>query len=490
MHERKFKPLFVATAFLIIPNLYIDLVHVSAQPVPPSPLHSSNPSARLYDDTIIVKYRETSLQAGDPSQRKAKMDDIAAGLLGQHGVTAVRTLPILGIQRFRLGPGQSLNAKILALRNNPHVAIAEYNYRIISHQSPNDPRWTSGILWGLGKINMQEAWQVAHNGKNIVVAVIDSGIDYLHPDLAPNMWMDGSMYGRNTCAGDFNPMDTVGHGTMVAGVIGAKGYNSYGSVGVNWDVKIMAVKFLCENDPNLGVPVGSLADAEEAIEYAISSKANIINASWRVIPPISASDIQTLETAVRRTNCEGDNLPAGCRPALFVAAAGNGVYFGESLNSDDNPVYPANFSISNIVAVAATDWNDNLWTNSHYGIVSVPIAAPGVNIESTTLHTVGDGFSALDGTSMAAPHVAGCAALLQAQCLRCSGSMLSIPDLKTKIFGTATNVANLNSQIQGGRRLNCGQALKQAPTCGLFNIDVNPNPTNAAPSVPTGLTVR
>jgi subtilisin family serine protease len=453
--------------------------------------HSSNPSAELFDNTIIVQYKESSLQTQNPALRKSKMNDIAIGMLAQLNVTAIRTLPVSGIQQFSLGPGQPLHSVFLALKNHPQVQHVNYNYRLQGLQSPNaappnDPRWTAGQLWGLSKIKMNEAWQVTHDGKNIRVAVIDSGIDYLHTDINPNVWKNSAgSYGRETCgAGSSIPMDTNGHGTMVAGIIGAKGNNSYGVAGINWDIQLLAVRSLCGFDPILGIPTGSLADAEEGIEYATDIKADIIVTSWRIVPHVERKDISTLEDQIRKTNCQGplDNplaIPVPCKPALFVAAAGNGL-FGEPLNSDLNSgkVYPANFPVDNIIPVAATDENDNLWSESHFGVNSVPIAAPGVNIDSTTLRTFGDGFTGLDGTSMAAPHVAGCAALLQAQCLKCGGSLLAIPSLKARILNSATQITTgLQNYIQLGRRLNCGQALKLAPGCP------SPNP-------PRNLTVR
>ena len=482
---------FVGTALLFV-SLWLWPNSVIAQPIP---FTSSNPSARLFDNTIIVKYKELALHSKHPVQRKAKMDEIAAAHLAQHGVMVIRTLPILGIQQFRLGPGQ-LDTVILAIRKHPLVQYAEYNFRVIASEDPppppylnppDDGSWVHGLLWGLTRISMSNAWVYSRDASNIVVAVIDSGIDYEHPDLTQNMWTDPvtQSHGINSCvdtgtpmAG--NPMDFNGHGTMVAGIIGAKGNNGplgvltdiRRGVGVSWEVQLIAAKFLCGGGPG-ETPYGSIFDAEAAIEYAIEKHADIINNSWRVFPGVPESEILTLLDAVRKTNCEGE--PPGCKRALFVAAAGNGIQ-GESLNSDDsncpviNPgdkcgkVYPANFAVSNIIAVAATkDWDDNLWDNSHYGLNSVPIAAPGVNIESTYLHGEGDGYAGMDGTSMAAPHVAGCAALLQAYSLASSGALRSIESLINKLLNSADFLGNLSEHITNGRRLNCERALVITP---------------------------
>ena len=395
------------------------------------------------------------------------MDPIARDIEKLLGVKLIRTLPILGVQQFRLKQGEQLNNVILALRSNPAVQYAEYNYLVTGlqqRQSPDDPQWTRGWLWGLTKIQMAPAWLVMHDASPITVAVLDSGINYLHDDLSPNI--PGSMpnqRGAVTCDSTGDPMDTNGHGTLVAGIIGAKGNNGKGSVGINWDVRLWAVKFLCGINTQLDVPSGSISDAIEAIESAIYNRADIINNSWRVVPPVDQGDINILHEAVGKTNCEGKDLPPNCKPALFVAAAGNALSPYEDRNSDNanGKVYPANFSNNNIIAVAAVDENDELWPDSHYGVASVPLAAPGVNIDSTFITTPGgDGFSVLTGTSASAPHVAGCAALLQAQSLRSSGSLLSIQSLKDKILNSADkNIGALNSYITMGRRLNCGNAL-------------------------------
>jgi subtilisin family serine protease len=415
----------------------------------PAPLHSSNPDGKLFDSTIIIKYKEGVLGTWDPQVRSDKMKLLAAALRADHGLIVIRTLPILGVQQFKLGAGTQLNNVILAVRQDPNVEFADYNYRVVGAQSPNDPKWRDGHLWGLAKIQMDSAWRVRSTASEIKIAVIDSGINYKHKDLKNNMVRNN---GRATCGSNSSdPFDKNGHGSMVAGVIGAEGNNSFGGVGVAWDITLIAIKSLCsEGSP----PSGSVADAVDAIEYAISKDAHILNNSWRVLPPVDLRDLRTLEVAVRRTNCEGIRVPPGCRPSLFIAAAGNGLV-GEDRDSDkpNGKVYPANFSARNIIAVAASDTKDDLWSNSHYGITSVHIASPGVDIESTFLGETG--YSGLDGTSLAAPHVTGCAALLLAKRNR------DVSSLKSAILDGSDQVENLRPYITNGRRLNCSKALSR-----------------------------
>lgn len=449
------------------------------------PYHSTGPNAQLFDDTIIVKYKESILKSTVPSQRKAIMNEFAADLLSQHGVRAIRTLPILGIQLFRIDSGQQLNAVIQALRNHPYIKYAEYNFRIIGLQSPPpkdplDPQWLAGSFWGLSKIGMRSAWGYQTDASNIIVAVIDSGIDYEHPDLSPNMYTNSTQnHGYNFCNNNPYPRDIIGHGTRVAGIIGARGDNNYGGVGADWKVKLVALKALCTLKD--GIATGGVAQAEDAIEWAVNIGADIINNSWRLdpdIPPIQLQNqINILEDAVRQTNCEGPVTP--CVPALFVASAGNGRP-GEPLNNDPctppdtncgAKVYPANYgappyNIGNVISVAATECQelgcstDLLWQDSHYGSQTVHIAAPGVSIYSTSLWdgtTPWTGYDAGDGTSMAAPHVSGCAALLQARKWSLVGTLLSIADLKNLLFNNADSL--FGGKIIGGRSLNCAKAI-------------------------------
>lgn len=455
----------------------------------PAPLHSSNPSARLYDDTIIVKYKESSLQTADPSRRKEKMDAVvrkfghAPGTV-RPGLTTVRSMPHLGIHQLKAGPGNSLNPMFMSLRNHEAIESVSYNYLAVSAQGPppkepSDFLWKQGLLWGLKKIGMPNAWGYQTDASRIIVAIIDSGIDHLHEDLKPNLWTNSAgNHGFNVCTHTEDSADVDGHGTQVAGIIGAKGNNAIpnnngNGVGVSWQVQLLAIKWLCKKDSATGLASGGIADAIEAMDYAMSKGAMIINNSWRIQDQLTEHDILPLKAAVLRTNCqEGVKVIAECKPALFVVAAGNG-HSGESLNSDNNngKVYPANFSdVANLIAVAATTCNDAtcsdiLWNQSHYGLNTVHIAAPGNNIETTyPLGLNPSGTNTFSGTSAAVPHVSGCAALLQARSLAIAGSVLSIADLKNLLFNNAEAVVKDPNDptkfgVIGGRRLNCARAM-------------------------------
>ena len=235
------------------------------------------------------------------------------------------------------------------------------------------------------------------------MAVVDTGVSYKHPDLAGNAWKnpgdppngaddDGNgfsddIFGADFFGNDNDPDDDGGHGTHVAGIIGAQGNNLLGVTGVNWEANIMALKFLDENGE------GNTADAANAIDYAVAHGARIVNASWG-----GPSFSQALYGAIKR---------AGDRGTLVVAAAGN-----EGVNADVRPDYPAAFDLPNIVSVAATDRADQLLDFSNYGAKSVDLGAPGDDVYST-VPTLSDpsGYAAFSGTSMAAPFVAGAAAL-------------------------------------------------------------------------------
>src|SRR5262249_11653295 len=238
----------------------------------------------------------------------------------------------------------------------------------------------------------------------VVVAVLDSGVDYTHSDLASNIWIRPNniaayedrelgtiqdLHGFNAVDDSADPMDDNGHGTHCAGIIGAEGGNDIGIAGINWKVQIMPLKFM-----NAG-GYGTTKAAIEAINYVIDRKkagvnVRVISASWG-----STQKSRALEDVIRR---------AGEAGISFVAARGN-----PSTNNDRTPHYASSYNLPNVISVAALDRNDQLATFSNYGVKSVAIAAPGVDILSTWL---GDEYEEKSGTSMATPVISGVAALI------------------------------------------------------------------------------
>jgi subtilisin family serine protease len=291
-----------------------------------------------------------------------------------------------------------------SLLSSGQASFCEPNYYVEALAVSNDPDVAS--LYGLDLIKAKSAWDRSVGSSSTVVAVIDTGIDYSHPDLAQNVWVnpgevagngiddDGNGYiddihGINSLTGSGNPFDDNGHGTHCAGTIGARGNNGLGVVGVNWDVKIVGLKFL-----NSGGG-GSIFGAIKAIDYMIDIKSRyglnlkVSNNSWGG-PGYS----KALEDAIGR---------ALAADIVFVAAAGN-----EANNNDYLPAYPANYDLPNVISVAAVDRYKELTFFSNFG-QSVDLAAPGMSILSTL---PGNRYGSLSGTSMATPHVAGAIALL------------------------------------------------------------------------------
>ena len=291
---------------------------------------------------------------------------------------------------------------------------AENNYDFDARQTednpimPNDPMF--GDQWALnnsgqngGKANADlsalKAWMKTQGSEEVVVAVLDTGVDYTHPDLISNMWLRpdnvpqysddelgtfNDLHGFDAADNFRDPMDDNGHGTHCSGIIGAEGDNNEGISGINWHVKIMPLKFLGRGG------FGSTKDAIEAINYAIDRKQHgvnvrVISASWG-----STQNSKALEDAIRAAGEEG---------ILFVAAAGN-----DSTDNDKRPHYPSSYDLPNVVSVAALDRNDELASFSNYGATSVHVAAPGREILSTWL---GDHYREASGTSMATPYVSG-----------------------------------------------------------------------------------
>jgi subtilisin family serine protease len=301
------------------------------------------------------------------------------------------------------------------LMSHQDVAYAELDIAIQMQAVPNDPDFSQ--LYGLNNtgqtggvfdadIDATEAWDTFTGSYDSVIAVIDTGIDYTHPDLAANIWTnpgeiagnglddDGNgfvddIHGYDFINNDGDPMDDNAHGTHVAGTIGAVGNNGVGVVGVNWNSSIMALKFL--DADGSGYTSGAVA----AINYATMMRTQyginvrVTNNSWG-----GSGFSQSLYNAI---------VASSAADMLFIAAAGN-----SNSNNDSSPSYPASYDLDNIISVAATDAGDNLAWFSSYGKTTVDLAAPGVGVLSTV---PGNGYSSFSGTSMATPHVAGVAAL-------------------------------------------------------------------------------
>ena len=274
--------------------------------------------------------------------------------------------------------------------------------------------------------------------------MIDTGINYNHPDLAANVWVndgeipgngiddDGNGYiddihGWDFINNDNDPMDDHGHGSHCMGTIAGSGNNGEGVAGVVWDAKVMGLKFLGASGG------GSIADAVDALLYANAMGVQITNNSWG-----GGGYSQAMKDAIDAAEELG---------YLFVAAAGN-----SNQNNDNSPAYPASYSSDNIISVAATDHNDNKASFSSYGLTSVDIGAPGVGIYSTLL---GSNYASWSGTSMATPHVAGVAALLWSYNPASGGAAV-----KSAILNGADPITALEGKVLTGARLNAANSLE------------------------------
>lgn len=309
-----------------------------------------------------------------------------------------------------------------------------------------------------------QAWEIAHEAPDIIVAVIDSGIDAGHPDLSENLWVNSAevsdngeddddngyvddRYGYDFVHDDLDPEDEVGHGTIMAGIIGAVGNNQIGMAGAAWSIQLMNLKVLGENG------AGKLSDFVEAIHYAIDNGAVIISAAWTFDSSEGDEELPTLREAIERADREG---------VLIVAAAGN-----DGKNLDEVPVYPASYSMGNLISVAAlSDDETRLAPFSNYGAATVDIAAPGDEI----LGTLGeDSYGTLTGTSPATAIVAGAAGLIWSV-----GPNLSPSEVRSLLIAGADPREDLTGRYVSGGALDVYQSLSLAQSTGL-----NPSPEGA-----------
>jgi len=372
-----------------------------------------------------------------------------------------------GARRMR-SRGLRTRDMLAILRANPDIEFVEPNYVIRLNTLPNDPHMF--FLWGLfntgqningsvgiagADITANLAWDYTTGSRANVVGVIDTGIDYNHPDLAANIWSAptpftvtiggvpitcaAGTHGFNAINRTCDPMDDQYHGTHVAGTIGAVGHNSTGVAGVNWVASMMGLKFLN------AAGSGFTSDAIDAIEFAIQAKAffgaqanvRVLNNSWG-----GGGFSQALKNQIDAAyNAE----------MLFVAAAGNGGPDNIGDNNDAAPHYPSSYTSLNVVSVASTTNRDQRSSFSNYGATSVDLGAPGSSIVSTF---PGGGYVYLSGTSMATPHVAGAAALLLAEC------PMATDMLKTALLASTDPISAMSGVTSTGGRLNVGAAMQ------------------------------
>ncbi|HEX8709073.1 MAG TPA: S8 family serine peptidase, partial [Pyrinomonadaceae bacterium] len=309
-----------------------------------------------------------------------------------------------GIERLRLRAGADPEVVAATLRTSPLVDFTEPNYLINADQTtgrnaPDDPRYAE--QWALAQTGARPAWETTTGSKETVIAVIDSGIDFTHSELRDNEWgntferaggldNDGNGYDSDLHGWDFvnnsaQIADAQGHGTAVAGLIAASGNNSTGIAGVMWQAGLMSLRVLDQTG------TGDIADAVEAIDYAVDNGAQVINCSWG-----TDSASIALHAAIDR---------AARRGVVLVASAGN-----QAREIGAAPRYPASFELPNLLSVASTDASDQLASFSNWGMRHVSIAAPGQEILTTKM---GGDYQTTSGTSGSAALVTGIAGLIK-----------------------------------------------------------------------------
>ena len=445
---------------------------------------SSPRRKRVYRSLLVESMEERRLMAANVLQIQSdsyQSNEFLVQFAVESGPIAPR--PVLG-QTFAGGtvqkkltddgwfsvvvqPGMNLQSAMDAYRLRSDVQLVTPDFKLTLETTANDT--SIGSQWGLSNtggsgglvgadIRAAQAWQYG-TSSTVVVGVLDTGVDYNHPDLAANIWQNGNEIPGNGIDDDRNgyvddrrgwdfanndadPMDDNGHGTHVAGTIGAVGNNGVGVSGVAWSVRLMPLKFMDSQGS------GSLSDAIEGINYARNMGAKIINASWG-----GGGFSSALQQAITRFQNAG---------GIFVAAAGN-----ESSNNVTTPAFPANYS--GVISVGASTRTDTLASFSNFG-TNVDVVAPGASILSTLPN---NRYGSLSGTSMAAPHVAGALALLWGQ-----NTAATATTITNALVNNTDNVLR-GSTSQFGR-INVGKAaaaLRGTPTTPNPPVPPTPTPT-------------
>jgi PKD repeat protein len=380
------------------------------------------------------------------------------------GVSVLSVYPAMGNWQVVKTPGHLTPSTLIqSYLASGQVQYAERDYYVEALKDPNDPHYVNGDLWSLkntgqnngtpgADIHASAAWDIITSASSVIVALPDTGVRYTHEDLAANMWVnpaDGS-HGTNTVAGNTDPNDDYGHGTHVSGIIGAVGNNGKGIVGICWRVQIMALKFLDSTG------YGTTSDAMACMDYARIHGAKVVNASWGT----SSFTSQALHDSI-----------AALRDAdiIFVAAAGN-----SSANNDTAPLYPASYrDLDNVVAVAATDRNDQLADFSDYGPNTVDLGAPGGSPILSCWNGSDSDYQDDDGTSMAAAHVTGAVALLRAYFPSDNHRQII-----QRMLSNTDPLPSLARKTISGGRLNLARALGVAPPPPTLTAGFTENPAS------------
>lgn len=410
----------------------------SAAATPASPACTSGDSPQIrslaataaVSDRFIVKVKENSAF----TRQAQTFRNLTAGS---------RVEPISTDQYLVSLPAASTAGAVAELL--PNYDYIEPDYRVHTTLVPNDEKLSS--QWAHAVVHSEAAWDISRGSSSVVVAILDSGIDYNHPDLAGNIWTnpdeipgngidddnDGyidDVHGWNFVSDNNRPVadDKSFHGTHVAGTVGAVGNNGIGISGHAQEVKLMALKFLDDSS------TGFTSNAIKGIDYAIKKKVKIINNSWG-----SSSKSQALSEAIDRARAAG---------ILFVVAAGN-----NGSDNDKTGFYPANYPQDNVISVAASTISDQLASFSNYGIDKVDLAAPGVNIYSTKN---GGSYQSLSGTSMATPLVSGVLATMVA-----ARPDLSYAQIKGALLQSVDKISAYSGKVKTGGRINSERALQE-----------------------------
>ena len=364
-------------------------------------------------------------------------------------------------RRVRLPKGMTVPQALERFSRLSEVEAVQPNFYYHLLAEPNDPRYTAGSLYGLARISAPAAWDITVGSSAVVVADIDTGLRYTHEDLAANVWLnsgeipgngiddDGNgfvddYYGYDFFYNDPDPMDESGHGTHTAGTIGAVGNNGIGVAGVNWNVRLMAIKIYSSS--GYGTTSAMLVNAYNYVRMMKLRGVNIrvTNNSYGGCDEACGYDQATKEAI----DALGD---AGI---INVFAAGN-----NGRNIESEPFFPASYNSPSILAVANSNSADERSSSSNYGPLSVDLAAPGTAILST-LSGSDSAYGSYTGTSMAAPHVAGAAALIAA-----AFPGLSPASIKARLMNSVDLLDNWNGIVRTGGRLNVRNALLDTTVC-------------------------